>query len=108
MNVTLDLEKRIWLIDNIVALPCTEALIIAADPLVSKLAPSNEESSVEGLELSVDEKGFSWNREVEKTSIPEITVDIPEIVISSLSKKFNEHFEDRDSLSLKMIEMLCL
>ena len=47
MKTKLDLEQRLWTIDHLGALPCTMDLLKIVDPLITSLAPSEDEVGTE-------------------------------------------------------------
>lgn len=109
MKTKLDLEQRLWAIDHLGALPCTMELLKTVDPLITSLAPSEAEVSVEGIDFKAEGDALYWNKEVEAEKIPAVEFEFADIVISSLKKYFDEKpFEDPTPLTLKMFEVLGL
>lgn len=106
MKVQLDLEQRVWLIDYIGSLPCTTSLIKIADPTVAKLAPSESEVAVEGIEFYADETGLHWNQEVEAAKIPKLEIEIDDSIVTAIKSKIESSFEDPSKITLKMIKIL--
>lgn len=109
MKTSLDLEQRLWTIDNLGALPCTMELLKVVDPIIGSLAPTEAEVSIEGIDFRADGDALYWNKEVEAEKLPPVEYDFPEIVVSALKNHFSKKsFEDPTPLTLKMIEVFGL
>src|ERR1035437_8803222 len=109
MNIKLDLEQRLWTIDNLGSLPSTTALLKIVDPIIGDLAPKEHEVSIDGLNFQADGDTLQWDHEVEAKNLPPVEYEFPEIVVESLKKHFaKKSFQDPSLLTLKMIEVFGL
>lgn len=108
MTIKLNLSQRLWLIDTVGSLPSTTALIKEADGFIAHLAPKDAEVSVEGLNFTADDTGLHWDKEVEAKHIPAMDVEVPELTMSCIRKKFSVQLKDPTGLDLEMLDILGL
>lgn len=106
MKVQLDLEQRIWMVDQIGQLPSNTELLMEASSFIGLLAPTHEEVSVEGLNLKIDSNGITWDKEVESERLPKKEYEVPSIILDSLKIKYSTYKGDLSGLDFKMLDIL--